>query len=310
MTAVYDVLKTSYSILSRHLLRQESYDVQLDLCAKFVDDYRIDHPGGGLVKIYEYLRYVVLSAEVEKISRERFVDGMIARGRLSKLSPPKPKTTQSGPYRFDNEARGMIVTAPNQLWVSDTTYYAMSSGQWHYLTFILDVYSRVIIGYAASDSLAADANVAALNMAIEHREAACINRTSMNLVFHSDGGKQFMAKEFLTSLKRVKAKSSMGFVAQENAFAERVNGIIKGEFLEHWSRSRRSLSQLNMHLAKAVDNYNTRRLHNRIPGRICPVDFEKKSFDDLCLDYKVLVKEWNHDPYALTDKFTGTKPDE
>lgn len=284
--------------------------MQLDLCARLVDDYRLDHHGGGLVKIYEFLRYVLYSAEVEGISRERFVRGMIDRGRRLKLSPPRPKTTQSGKHRFDNQTRGMIVTAPNQLWVSDTTYYAMTSGKWHYLTFILDVYSRVIIGYAASGSLAADANVAALDMAIEQRGAACLKRSSMKLVFHSDGGKQFLAEDFIASLKQVEAKSSMGFVAQENAFAERVNGIIKGEFLSYWSASRRSISQLNMHLAKAVDSYNNLRLHKSLPTRICPVDFEKKNAEGHHLDYQVVVKEWNHDPYTSTDKFTGTQPDE
>lgn len=283
--------------------------MQLDLCAKLVDDYRLEHPGGGLVKIYDFLRYVISSAEVDRISRDRFVRGMIDRGRKLKLLPPKPKTTQSSSYRFDNQTRGMLVTGPNQLWVSDTTYFKMSSGVWHYITFVLDVYSRVILGYAASDSLAADANVAALNMAIEYRGAACLQRESMNLVFHTDGGKQFMAKDFIESLERVKATSSMGFVAQENAFAERVNGIIKGEFLYHWSDSRRSISLLNKRLTKAVKNYNTIRLHNGLPDRISPADFEAKYAEKHCEGYEVVVKEWNHDPYNSTDKFTGTQPD-
>lgn len=310
MSAVYDALGTSHSTLSRYLKRRQWYSVQLDLCAKLVDDYRFEHPGGGLVKIYEFLRYIICSAEVENISRERFVRGMIDRGRILKLLPPKPKTTQSGSYRFDNQTRGMLVTGPDQLWVSDTTYFKMSSDEWHYITFVLDVYSRVILGYAASDSLAADANVAALNMAIECRGAACLQRESMNLVFHTDGGKQFIAKDFLESLERLKATSSMGFVAQENAFAERVNGIIKGEFLNHWPDSRRSISLLKKRLAKAVNNYNTIRLHNGLPDRICPADFEAKYAEEHSEGYEVIVKEWNHDPYNLTDKFTGTQPDE
>jgi len=193
--------------------------------------------------------------------------------------------------------------------VSDTTYFKMNSGEWYYITFVLDVYSRVILGYAASDSLAADANVAAINMAIDHRGATRLQRESVNLEFHTDGGKQFIAKDFIESLERVKATSSMGFVAQENTFAERVNGIIKGEFLHHWSDSRSSLTQLNKRLAKAVNNYNNIRLHKGLPERICPADFEVKYADQHCEGYEVLVQEWNHNPYNPTDKFTGTQPD-
>lgn len=310
MSAIYEALGTSHSTLFRYRKRRERYDKQLDLCAKLVDDYRLEHPGGGLVKIYEFLRYVICSAEVDSVSRDRFVRGMIDRGRRLKLLPPKPKTTQPGSYRFDNQTRDMLVTGPNQLWVSDTTYFAMNSGEWHYITFVLDVYSRVILGYAASDTLAADANVAALNMAIKYRGVACLQRASMNLVFHTDGGKQFMAKDFIESLARVHASSSMGFVAQENAFAERVNGIIKGEFLSHWSDARRSISQLNKRLSNAVKNYNTIRLHNGLPGRMCPTVFEAKYAEAHCDGYEVVVKEWNHDPYNSTDKFTGAQPDE
>ena len=305
---MYKVLDTSHSTLLRYVKRQERYDELLDACAKIVDEYRLQHPGGGLVKIYDYLRYVATAKEIIGISRDRFVRGMKARGRLLKLSPPRPKTTRSGSYRFDNQTRGMIVEAPNQLWVSDTTYYLMRSGHWCYLTFVLDVFSRRIIGYATSDSLAADANVDALQMAIETRGTPLLSRQDIKLVFHSDGGKQFSAEDFLGSLKQVNAQSSMCFVAQENAFAERVNGIIKGEFLAHWSQSRKSISKLRLSLAAAVDTYNTMRLHNSLPGKICPVDFEMKYAEDERCGYSVLVKEWIHDPYSSTDKFTGTNP--
>lgn len=233
---------------------------------------------------------------------------MKARGRVFTLVSPRPRTTASGSYRFDNQTRGLVVSQPNRLWVSDTTYFAMSSGKWCYLTFIVDVYTRVIIGFAASDSLAADANMAALQMAIECRSQAFLVRNQIKLIFHSDGGRQYIATDFVETLQRINATSSMGFVAQENAFAERVNGIIKGEYLIHWHAAKRSLVQLTLHTAKAVDHYNTVRLHSELPNHHSPLSFERAYAQHQHRDYEVCVKEWNHDPYKSTDKFTGTQP--
>lgn len=305
---MYKVLGTNHSTIIRHLERKQYYEHRLDLCLRLVDDYRLEHPGGGLVKIYEYLRYVALAPELIDISRERFVAGMKARGRILKLSAPRPRTTVSGHHRFVNRTRGLLIDGLDQLWVSDTTYYRMKSEVWFYLTFIIDVFSRRIIGFAASDSLATDANIEALQMAIDIRGARLITRQEMKLIFHSDAGRQYSAKEFLECLKIVEADSSMGFVAQENAYAERVNGIIKGEFLKHWPVSRRSISKLKLSLARAVNNYNTLRIHNSLPGRICPSKFEDEYTKGNRCGYATTVKEWNHNPYISTDKFTGTNP--
>ena len=302
------MLGTSHSTIIRHRERQDHYGRRLDECAKLVDAYRFEHPGGGLVKIYEYLRHVMHSPEIAGISRDRFVAGMKARGKILRLSPPRPKTTRSGSFRFDNRTRGMLVNGPDQLWASDTTYYRMNSGRWLYLTFVVDVFSRLILGYAASDSLATDANIEALQMAIAARGARLLVRAEMKLIFHSDGGRQYSATDFLACLETINASSSMGFIAQENAYAERVNGIIKGEFLRHWSSSRNSISKLRLCVARAVDSYNTVRIHNSLPGHNCPSRFELAYAAGQQTEYAVVVKEWSHDPYTSTDKFAGTNP--
>ena len=306
---MYAALGTSHATLVRYGQRQARYRTLLDACVQLVDDYRLDHPGGGLVKVYRYLRDVMREPSIAKLSRERFVGGMVARGRGLELTPPLPKTTQSGTVRFANHTRGVLVSRPDQVWVSDTTYYRMNSGQWMYLTFVLDVFSRVIVGFAASATLRAEANVAALQMAIAARGAARLARQETGLIFHSDGGKQYVQADFVATLAAIGATSSMGFVAQENAFAERVNGIIKNEFLRYWPASRKSLNKLELCLAHAVDVYNTKRLHDHLPRGLSPSEFERQYAAGHHPAYEVVVEQWNHDPYNPTDKFTGTTPE-
>ena len=199
---MYAALGTAHSTISRYLTRQAVYASRLDAIAVAVDDYRRDHPGGGLVKIRRYLRRHDDGTGLTRgISRERFVAGMQARGRGLELTPPRPRTTHSGTQRFDNQTRGMIVAEPDRLWCSDTTYYRMASGAFCYLTFVLDVYTREILGAVASDSLSAEANVAALRQAIEARGSGVLIAREIGVVFHTDGGAQFTQAEFVATLR-------------------------------------------------------------------------------------------------------------
>ena len=234
---------------------------------------------------------------------------MLARGRGLELTPPRPRTTHPGTRRFDNQTRGLLVTGPDRVWCSDTTYFRMASGSWAYLTFVLDVYTREVLGYAASDSLGAEANVAALRQAIGARGGARLAGLGVGVIFHTDGGKPFAEHNFLAVLGAVDGRSSMGFVAEENAFAERVNGIIEGEFLRHWPASGRSLRQLGLHLAHAVDIYNRVRLHDGLPGDVSPAAFAAGYAAGDHGEYVVEIKRWDHDPYRspakLTDELHG-----
>lgn len=303
---MYAALGTCHSTLIRYVRRRDRYVRQLDACAVRVDAYRRDHPGCGLRKLYRYLRSRSCDPVVEGLSRDRFVAGMLARGRGLTPLPSRPVTTRSGTQRFDNQTRGLIVAGPDQLWVSDTTYFRMRGGPFAYLTFVVDVYTRLILGYVASMSLGAEANVEALQMARDAAGAARLRGRDVKLVFHSDGAGQYGARDFVAALADIGAVSSMGFVAQENAFAERVNGIIKAEFLAHWPEARASLSKLRLCLAHAVDVYNTVRLHDGLPGDLSPRAFAAEYAGGMHRDYVIVVKEWDHNPYASTDKFTGT----
>ena len=106
------------------------------------------------------------------------------------------KTTNSlGVTRFENLIIDFKLTGVNQVWASDITYYRIGE-RFYYLTFILDLYSRFIVGYTVSvGMLTEQTTIPALNMALKLREP------TQGLIFHSDGGGQYYCKKFLAITK-------------------------------------------------------------------------------------------------------------
>ena len=102
------------------------------------------------------------------------------------------KTTRPGPIYFDNLIEGLILTGVNQVWQSDITYIRIGE-KFNYLVFIVDVFSRRILGYQASNHLLAIANTQALQQAIKLRG----NQNLTNLIHHSDRGCQYSSKQYL-----------------------------------------------------------------------------------------------------------------
>ena len=133
----------------------------------------------------------------------------------------------------------------------------------------MDVYSRRILGYFASDSLRAEANINALKMAFSIRNQSVFP----DLVHHSDRGSQFIDEDYLELIKNAKITLSMCLEAWENPFAERINGIIKNEYLKY--KTINNLKELKRQLEFAVDNYNYKRPHWGLPNKLTPVNFEK-----------------------------------
>lgn len=115
----------------------------------------------------------------------------------------------------------------------------------------------------------AEANVAALKMAFKSTSADL-----KDMIHHSDRGSQYVDKKYQKELTNRRIMISMGMKAQDNAYAERINGIIKNEYLNY--RDITSFQQLKTETKKAVNHYNHKRIHRNLPGRISPVAFEKK----------------------------------
>jgi putative transposase len=140
-----------------------------------------------------------------------------------------PKTTIRGDYVFDNLIEGVQIDDINRIWVSDICYIYGSNGQLiGYATSLIDLYSRFLLGLSFSISMhAAVTSQEVIKQALKVRN---IDRFD-NLIFHSDGGKQYIEKIFLKALRSRNIQSSMADNCYENAFAESFNDILKNHML-------------------------------------------------------------------------------
>ncbi len=178
------------------------------------------------------------------------------------------KTTQSVRFRdFKNLIEGLVVKGINKVVQTDITYLRVKE-RFYYLVFIIDVYSRFIIGYHASSGLEAEANIKALRMMIKLRGKQNIK----GLIHHSDRGSQYHCKEYLGILKDHGLRVSMCNEAWENAYSERINRTIKQEYLKH--RYIDCLATLKKELTRAVELYNNKRPHWRLMKQMPPAIFE------------------------------------
>lgn len=230
------------------------------LYLNLITEVRQTHPSMGLRTLYERF-------EPEGIGRDAFIALGVRHGLV--IEPPKgPRTTFAHPSAiYPNLCVDKKLTGVNQLWSSDITYFLIGD-QWHYLTFIMDVYSRRIIGYHAADNMRASNNVAALKMALDLRG---IKNFEQHLVHHSDRGSQYISAAYTALLTKYKIAISMCSNVLENAHIERVNGIIKNKYLKF--RKIESLYQLRKWLRQAVDAYNYHKPHSSLDKKT-PVEFE------------------------------------
>lgn len=150
--------------------------------------------------------------------------------------------------------KNKTLTAPNQAFVSDITYLR-TRGAFVYLFLITDAFSRKIIGWSLSDSLSIEGAIDALKMALKQ----C--KQTKDIIHHSDRGIQYCSHAYVALLKKHKMMISMTEEnhCYENAMAERVNGILKEDFMldsefADWSMALKAVKE-------AIDSYNTRRPH-------------------------------------------------
>jgi putative transposase len=165
--------------------------------------------------------------------------------------------------------------APNRLWVADLTYVKTHAG-WVYVAFIIDVYSRMLVGWQASKSLRSDLAIDALEMAIWNRRREGADLSS--LVHHSDRGVQYLSVRYSQRLADNDIVASVGSKGDsyDNALAESFNGLYKWELIYRrgpW----RGLEDVEFATLEYVDWFNNRRLHGEIepgPGFTTPAAFE------------------------------------
>ncbi len=224
---------------------------------------RDEHPTMGVRDMYYKLR-------PSHIGRDAFEFFCENNDLMAPRSGNYRKTTNStGVIRFDNLLENMDLTRINQAWQSDITYYEVNS-RFYYITFIPDSFSRKIVGYQTSKRLLTESTtLPALEMAIKDREKQ--NLSVSGIVLHSDGGGQYYDKNFLKLTSKYEFKNSMCEYAWENGKAERLNGVIKNNYLKH--RIINSYEDLSKEVARSVKLYNQEKPHIGL-GRKSPANFE------------------------------------
>lgn len=166
--------------------------------------------------------YTVLKPDF--IGRDRFIEAFMELGFRLKKKKNYRKTTIASKIYYPNLIKGKQVNKPSTIWQSDITYIEIN-GKFYYAVFIIDVYTKKIVGCHVSDTMRAEANMKALQMALKDNAAP--------LIHHSDRGSQYVYKKYISLLKDNNSQISMALSAQDNAYAERINRTIKEEYLNH-----------------------------------------------------------------------------
>jgi transposase InsO family protein len=261
MKAVYllcNLSKQAHHQACRRLARQLDKEV---IYVRLMEQAREIHPGMGLRTMYDML-------EPEGIGRDAFIVLGLREGFRLKAIEKQTRTTYSVKYnRYRNLLVGKRFTDVNQVWSSDITYL-FCLNRFYYLSMIMDIYSRRIVGYAISDNMRAENNLQALKMALSLRG---ITDYRSSLIHHSDKGAQYVSDIYTETLQDFGAQISMCEDVYENTHIERLNDTIKNQYLNRMDIS--SEKDLNQKVAKTMETYNTLRPHKSLAG-LTPVQYE------------------------------------
>jgi putative transposase len=282
MNAIYRTLGISKQAFHQRLdyfLAAEEEKEQLKL---IVREVRQDHPMMSPREMYRLIQPQLIGRD--KFERFCFENGFRVRYPVNY----QRTTDSSGVTRFDNLLEGLEVTRVNQVWVGDITYYRLFE-RFYYLTFVMDLFLRKIVGYSCGESLKTeDTSIAALNMAINNHKG--VNLTG--LIFHSDGGGQYYSKKFISITSKAGIVNSMGESVYENPHAERLNGIIKNNYIIPYQPA--TYKELIIAQRKAVKMYNEQKPHRALHG------FTPKEFESIVLS--------SHPPVETENNFASYFP--
>lgn len=218
-------------------------------------EIRDQAPGIGAFKLFLILKDIYPE---QMMGRDSFYR-LMHRHRM--MLPPQRRrhTTCSNHnyHKYKNRIKGFVPCALNQLWVADITYVETEEGVC-YLHLLTDAFTHAIIGWVLSDSLMATNTIDALRQGI----AQAGDMDLSNLIHHSDRGSQYCCNAYVSTLESIGATISMteDYKPTDNAIAERVNGIIKQEWLYRMKRPK-TIDETRTIISGIVDFYNNRRPH-------------------------------------------------
>jgi putative transposase len=271
-TALRFAPSTYYAAIARPPSARETRDEELKPDIERVwDEHRRVY---GADKVWAQLGREgrpVARCTVERLMRELGLRGVV-RGKKVRTTWPD----EVSPRPLDLVERQFHATAPNRLWVADLTYVQTHSG-WVYVAFVLDVFSRFVVGWQASRSLHADLALDALEMALWRRRGHQLG----GIIHHSDRGVQYLAIRYTERLAEAGAVASVGSRGDsyDNALAESSGGLYKTELIRHrgpW----RGLDDVEHATLEYVDWFNHRRLHGEL-AMLPPSEFESRYDDSL-----------------------------
>lgn len=260
MSQVYDIAGISRQGHHQWMRRKAALGLREGALLTQARHLRQAHPRMGCRKMH-----LLLGPDM---GRDRFEALLLCNGLRVRAERNYARTTYAHPSaRYPNLIKGLVITRVDQLWVSDITYVRFQE-RFFYVTLITDVYSRRILAAVASRSLAAEANIKALKQAIRMRGGAI----APGLIHHSDHGGQYVHRQYIRLLQEHRARISMGNHAWENAHAERVNGIVKNEYL--LPEGIKNFRHLTSSLRSTCRKINHIRPHGQLPGMRTPAAFE------------------------------------
>jgi transposase InsO family protein len=245
--------------------REAARSVENEVVLEMVRLVRRKHPRMGGRKVLYKIR-PMLALESLDIGRDRLFELLREADLLIKPKKKYRRTTIPGLWRAPNRLPGVVVAHCNQVWVCDITYLELMESRFAYMFLLMDLYSRYIVGWHVSNSLAADGALVSLEMALSQT-----SHTPNGLIHHSDHGVQYTSRAYMRTLAENNLLASMGAVGNcyDNIYAERVIGILKGEY--GLDSPFVNLHQVGSIVEEVVGLYNTDRPHLSL-GMATPKD--------------------------------------
>jgi len=264
----FDISRQGYYKAGKE--KQKTEDEQTKLIQKVLE-LRSQMPMLGGRKLYVLLKQEISSLS-KPMGRDKFFELLKNKGLLIKQRKYRPRTTESK-HRFkkyDNLIKDLEINRINQVHVSDITYLR-TVDRFCYLFLITDLYSRRVVGEALSESLAIEGGLRALKMATGKME------NPEGSIHHSDRGIQYCSNIYTEKLARLGIKISMSEQANpyENAVAERVNGILKQEFM--LDKTFPDINTARKAVKEAIKIYNEKRPHMSLGYRTPEQVYNAKS---------------------------------
>ncbi|MFD9044885.1 IS3 family transposase [Streptomyces bottropensis] len=248
--------------------------------------YEANYRVYGARKIWRHLNrqgVSVARCTVERLMRDMGITGAVRGKKVITTIPDE--SAQRAPDLVD---RDFVAPAPNRCWVADFTHVATFAGV-VYVAFVVDTFSRRIVGWSAATSKETRLVLDALEMALWQRDRNQRPHQKGKLIHHSDAGSQYTSFALAEHLDRAGIAASIGSVgdAYDNSLMESTIGLFKTELIKP-RRPWKTLSEVELATAEWVDWYCHRRLHGEI-GHIPPAEYETDYYNETA-KHQVTVK--------------------